>query len=81
MRTLWSVSVFGLVPIPPTDAQHDEQGSLAGNNHYTLIIDRMATNAELSRIRQELEALGVAGTRHPYWRLLPMSGSWRRVRS
>ena len=62
MKTLWSVSVFGLLPIPPTDrsAGHDDVPHAEDLDRLRRMFDRrptvkrMATAEELERIRAEV---------------------------
>ncbi len=75
MKTLTTVAVYGLVPVPPmadTQACSDNDNQpltpddanaahLAWLRHDAA--ERMATNDELARIRQELEELS-AESRH-----------------
>ena len=75
MRTLWSVSVFGLVPFPspaatpiitPRDLRvTSERCDLL----FRRVIKRMATKEELARIRQDLEEIGSSDPPRRCWRL------------
>jgi hypothetical protein len=83
MKTLWSVSVFGLVPIPPTDAPTGKPHDLLAtrdNGHSSPvlslcrpIVKRMATEEELARIREELEKIDAEAAR------CCQDGGWRRT--
>ena len=83
MKTLWSVAVFGLVPIPPADtpfSSHDGVRSPAENDDISQpIIERMAMKEKLSRIREELKARGVGSTKHAHWCSVLLRPTWRRV--
>ena len=69
MKPLTTVAVYGLVPVPPmADTQacsdNDNQPPAAGDENAARLAwrrhdaaERMATNDELARIRQELEEL------------------------
>jgi len=69
MKPLTTVAVYGLVPVPPmADTQacsdNDNQPAAAGDENAARLAwlrhdaaERMATNDELARIRQELEEL------------------------
>ena len=90
MRTLWSVAVFGLVPIPPADTPISDGHDLRTPSQdcdfsrrmflCRPIVKRMATEQELAGIREELEALGAVDTKRTRWHLVQISGAWRRVR-
>jgi len=63
MKTLWSVSVFGLLPIPPADRPDGHEHPPHAEDLKRLrrmfdrrpVVKRMATAEELDRIRAELE--------------------------
>ena len=75
MKPLTTVAVYGLVPVPPmADTQacgdNDNQPLTAGDVNAAHLAwlrhdaaERLATNDELARIRQELEELS-AESRH-----------------
>jgi hypothetical protein len=84
VRTLWSVAVFGLVPIPPADTPirtpHDLRGASGhGDCLYRPIVKKMATEEELARIREELKARGALSTKHAHWCSVLLRPTWRRV--
>jgi hypothetical protein len=63
MKTLVSASVFGLIPIPPTDVigSGDDRQAIREKIDRSAshpIAKRMATQAELARKREDLGELG-----------------------
>src|SRR5262245_61454463 len=84
MNKLMNSSMLGLAPIAPSQTRisdGEERPGVEDDEISPPGIERMATHAEIARIRDELDARDSASTKHAHWCSVLLRATWLRVRS
>jgi len=82
MNKLMNSSMLGLAPIAPTQtliSEQDEERPATKKEIRPPVIERMATDEEIARIREELQMRDSGTSKHAHWCSVLLRATWRRV--
>ena len=82
MNKLMNSSMLGLAPIAPTQtliSEQDEERPATKKEVCPPVIERMATDEEIARIREELQMRDSGTSKHAHWCSVLLRATWRRV--
>ena len=82
MNKLMNSSMLGLAPIAPTQtliSEQDEERPATKKEVCPPVIERMATDEEIARIREELQMRDAGTSKHVHWCSVLLRATWRRV--
>ena len=82
MNKLMNSSMLGLAPIAPTQtliSEQDEERPATKKEICLPVIERMATDEEIARIREELQMRDAGTSKHAHWCSVLLRATWRRV--
>ena len=83
MNRLMNSSMLGLAPIAPTQTliseQDEERPATKKDGICPPVIERMATDEEIARIREELQMRDAGTSKHAHWCSVLLRATWRRV--
>jgi hypothetical protein len=82
MNRLMNSSMLGLAPIAPTQtliSEQDEERPATKKEICLPVIERMATDEEIARIREELQMRDAGTSKHAHWCSVLLRATWRRV--